>query len=181
MLKGTVALAVSVVLTSGLVLAQAAGETPKPGPEHKRLEYFVGTWNSEGETMPNPYMPAGKFTSRDTCKWFEGGYAVVCNYEGKGPAGPTKGIGIIGYNAAAKVYTYYGLDNTPMAMISIPHGTLKDGTWTYNDVAKMGDTTMTSRYIIKELPPDSYTFQWEMKGEDGSWTTAVKGKSTRAK
>lgn len=181
MMKGTVALAVCVALSFGLALAQDAGEMPKPGPENRRLGYFVGTWSTEGEMMPNPFMPAGKFTSNDTCEWFEGGFAVVCHNKGKGPVGPTKGIGIIGYNAAAKVYTYYGLDNTPMAMISIPQGTVKNGTWTYNDEAQMGDTTMTSRYIIKELSPDSYTFKWEMLGEDGAWTSLVKGKSTRVK
>src|SRR5262245_39902878 len=38
---------VLVVLICGLTalsLAQAPPQPPKPGPEHKKLEYFLGTW-----------------------------------------------------------------------------------------------------------------------------------------
>lgn len=176
----TLAIAVSLVLSSGVALAQAPGEAPKPGPEHKRLGYFVGKWNGEGEMKPNPFMPGGKMSTHDTCEWFEGGFAVVCRYEGKGPMGPTKGIGIMGYSAEEKVYTYYGLDNTAMVMMSAARGTEKAGTWVYDDEAKMGGKTMKSRYTIKETSPTSYTFKWEMLGEDGAWQTVLEGKTTKA-
>ena len=67
-------------------------EMPKPGPEVKKLGYFVGTWTSEGELKENPFgMPAGKFTSTDKCEWFSGGYQVVCHSTGKGPMGAVHG------------------------------------------------------------------------------------------
>ncbi len=180
MSKKTVVLAVCLVLSFGLPFALASEETPKPGPEHKKLGYFVGKWTSEGEMKPNPVMPSGKFTSHDTCEWFEGGFSVVCRYAGKGPAGPTKGLGILGYSADLKAYTYYGVDNTPMLQVSIPHGTVNEGTWIYDDESKMGGKTMKSRYTIKELSSSSYTFKWEMQGEDGAWQTIMEGKSTKA-
>ena len=50
------AVVVCVVLSSGLALTLAQGEAPKPGPEHKKLGYFVGSWVSSGEMMPNPFF-----------------------------------------------------------------------------------------------------------------------------
>src|SRR5213594_4845982 len=120
--------AVCLVLSSGLALAQAPGEKPKPGPEHKKLAYFVGKWTTDAETKPNPFMPGGQMTGQDTCDWFEGGFAVLCRSEGKGPMGPTKALGILGYSTEEKAYTYYGLDNSPMAMASVPRGTEQAGT-----------------------------------------------------
>ena len=38
-------------------------EAPKPGPEVKRLGYFVGSWKTDGDIKENPMMPAGKMTS----------------------------------------------------------------------------------------------------------------------
>ncbi len=180
MRRGIFGVAICLLLSAGLTLAQAPGEMPKPGPEHKKLGYFVGKWTAEGEMKPNPFMPAGKFTSHDACEWFEGGYAVVCRYEGKGPMGPTKGLGIMGYSTEEKAYTYYGLDNTAMAMSSVPRGTVQGATWVYDDEGKMGGKMVKSRYTIKETSPTSYTFKWDMLGEDGAWKTIVEGKSTKA-
>ena len=78
---------------------------PKPGPEVKKLDVFVGTWTSEGEIKPNPMMPAGKFTSKDSCSWYKGGFHVVCTSKGSGAMGAMQGLGIIGYNTEDKVYT----------------------------------------------------------------------------
>jgi hypothetical protein len=177
---GILAGAICCVLSFALGLAQAPGQVPKPGPEHKKLGYFVGKWVTEGEMKPNPFMPGGKMTSTDTCEWFEGGFAVVCRYDGKGPIGPTKGIGIMGYSTEEKAYTYYGLDNSPMGMVSVPLGTVQGKTWTYNDEAKMGGRMVKSRYTITETSPTSYTFKWEMLGEDGAWKTIADGKATKA-
>src|SRR6266849_8088515 len=87
----------AMILAANVGLAPAAEgtEKPKPGPEHKKLGYFVGKWTSVGDMKPSPAGPGGKFTSTDYCTWYEGGFAVVCNSTGKGPMGPTKTMGIL--------------------------------------------------------------------------------------
>ena len=174
------AVVVCVVLSSGLALTLAQGEAPKPGPEHKKLGYFVGSWVSSGEMMPNPFMPGGTFSSKDTCKWFEGRFSVVCRSEGDGPMGPKKGLAILGYSSDEKAYTYYGVENGPMTMASVPHGTIDGVTWTYRDEAKMGGEMVKSRYVIKELTTTRYSFKWEMLGEDGKWQTFMEGQATKS-
>ncbi|PYR57269.1 MAG: hypothetical protein DMF85_14150 [Acidobacteria bacterium] len=114
------ALAVCVAVAAGSVrLLGQAGQPPKPGPENKRLGYFVGKWTTEGEMKPGPMGPGGKISSTDTCAWFDGGFAVVCHSVGKTPMGPSKSIGILGYSGEEKVYTYVGLDNSNMSMTSV--------------------------------------------------------------
>jgi hypothetical protein len=168
------------VLSSGIAFAQAPAAAPKPTPEHQKLGYYVGKWTAEGETKPSPFAPAGKFTSNDSCEWFEGGFSVVCRSEGKGPMGPTKGIGIMGYSTDEKAYTYYGVDNSPMTMASVPRGTVQGDTWVYDDEAKMGGKKVKSRYTMKISSPTSYTFKWEMQGDDGAWKAVMEGKATKA-
>ena len=70
---------VAVILICGftaLLLAQAPPAPPKPGPEHKKLEYFVGTWKTEGEIKANEFVPAGKSVTTETYTLGPGGFYV---------------------------------------------------------------------------------------------------------
>jgi hypothetical protein len=172
---------VIVIMASSVTGVVAQGPPQKPGPEHKKLEYFVGKWTSIGEMKPSPFGPAGKLTMNDTCDWFQGGFAVLCNSQGTGPTGPTKSIGVMGYSADQKVYTYYGLDNTAMSMTTIPKGTVQGDTWTYTDEGTMGGQPYKSRYVLKIASPTSYTFKWETLGPDKKWMPIMEGTSTKTK
>lgn len=162
------------------VVAAAQAPPPQtPGPEHKRLGYFVGKWTTEGEMKPGPMGPGGKISSTDNCTWFDGGFAVICHSDGKTPMGPSKSIGILGYSTEEKAYTYYGLDNSMMAMTTVPRGTLQGDTWTYTDESMMGGQKVKSRVVIKELSPTAYTFTMEVQGPDGKWAPMMESKSTK--
>jgi hypothetical protein len=175
------AILVASVLFTAAVAAQAQEkkmEAPKPGPEVKKLGYFVGTWKSEGELKENPFgMPAGKFASTDKCEWFPGGYNIVCHYNGKGPAGATHGLGILAYNMQDKAYTYYGIDN--MGMADLSKGSVEGDSWTFTSDMKMGDKTYHGRYSMTTSSPDSYTYKYETSEDGQKWNVAMEGKSTK--
>jgi hypothetical protein len=174
------ALAVCVVAAAWGSLVFAAGQpAPTPGPEHKKLGYFVGKWTTEGEIKASPMGPAGKVASTDDCQWFDGGFAVICRSTGKTPAGPSKSVGIMGYSTEEKVYTYYGVDNSAMAMTNVPRGTVNGDTWTYTDESLMGGQKVKSRVTIKTLSPTAYTFTMEIQGPDGKWAPMMEAKSTK--
>src|SRR5580765_5828933 len=101
---------VALLAATALSVAPAFSETPAgkpaPAPENRKLSFFVGKWTAAGDLKPSPFMPGGKINSQDTCEWFDGGFAVVCHYNGIGPLGATKGLGILGYDAEEKMYTY---------------------------------------------------------------------------
>ena len=167
-----------------LLLQSASAEepkAPKPGPEHQRLGYYVGKWTTEGEMKPSEMGPGGKITATDKCDWFQGGFAVVCYSDGMSPTGPTKSIGILSYSSEEKAYTYYGVDNSNMAMTSVPHGTVQGNTWSYSDESTMGGKKVKSRVTIKELSPTAYTFKLELQGPDGKWVDVMESKSTKVK
>lgn len=168
------------LLASSFASAQEGGP-PKPTAEHKRLGYFVGTWQSEGEMKPGPMGPGGKMSSTDKCILYEGGFAVVCYTEGTMPTGPMKSIGILGYNVEERVYTYLGIDSSGMAMTTVPRGKLQGDTWIYDDESVMGGKKVKSRVTIKELSPTAYTFKMDFQGADGKWFTAMESKSTKLK
>ena len=170
---------VALALAGTQTAAAQAGQAPAPGPEHKRLAFFVGKWNIEGEMKPGPMGPGGKFTSKDDCQWFEGGFAVVCRSEGRTPSGPAKNIGILGYSPEAKAYTYYGVDNTAMTMVTVPKGTVQGKTWTYNDESTMGGQTHRTRVVIEEVSPTVQTFKMDMQGPDGKWVTVMESRGTK--
>ena len=173
--------AVVAVMALRAVDAQAPAAA-KPGPEHQRLAYFVGKWTSQGEMKASPMGPAGKISSVDTCEWFDGHFSVICRSEGKSPTGAAmKSIGIIGYSPEEKVYTYYGVDNSGMAMTSIPRGTVQGDTWTFTDESMMGGQKVKSRVTIKELSPTSQSFTMEMQGSDGKWMPLMETKNTKMK
>jgi hypothetical protein len=57
------------ILISTLVLLAASASAQMastPGPEVKKLDFFVGTWTSEGTIAQGPWGAGGKFTSTNT-------------------------------------------------------------------------------------------------------------------
>lgn len=167
-----------------LALASTAGAEapqgpPKPGPEHKKLEYFAGKWSFEGEMKPGPMGPGGKMTGSESCEWFMGGFHVVCHSTGTSPMGEMKGIGIMGYSVEGKHYTYYGLDNTGWA--DAAQGSVEGDTWSWTSEGTMGGKPMKGRYTMKQLSADSYSFKGEMSIAGGPLTVMMEGKETRVK
>lgn len=166
---------------AGLVTTAGAQPPAQPGAEHKRLEYFVGKWTTEGKVEAGPMGPGGTMTSTDTCEWFEGRFAVICRSEGKTPMGPMKSLGIIAYSPDTKTYTYYGVDSSGMTMTTVPQGTVQGKTWTFTDESMMGGQKMKSRVTITEVSPTEQTFKMEIQGPDGKWMQVMESKGKKIK
>lgn len=158
--------------------AEPPAEAPKPGPEHKALNYFAGKWTSASEMKPGPFGPGGKTTSQDTCEWFTGNFQLVCRSQGKGSMGPTSSMGVLTYSASDKAYTYYGIDS--MGMSELSKGTKSGGTWTFTSKSHLGGQTFNSRYTIVETSPTAYTFKWDTSEDGTKWSTVMEGKTTKS-
>jgi hypothetical protein len=167
----------AVCVLTGAALAQQESKMPMPGPEHKRLAYFVGTWTSEGEMKPGPYGPGGKFTSTDKNEWFPGDFFVVMHSSSSGSMGQMHELAVMGYNAEDKQYTYDGYSS--MGEHEVFTGTLAGDTWTWLGESKMGGKMIKGRYSIKELSPTSFDFKYEYSLDGTTWTNAMEGKATK--
>jgi len=172
----------SVIAITTFLLSIAAFAQPpvkKPGPEHKKLDYFTGTWTSEGDSKPGPMGPGGKMTMTQDAKWMDGGFFVVIRSEYKTPEGDGTGISFLGYDPQDKVYTYDELNSQGEPVHA--KGTVDGDTWTWTSDMKMGPQTAKGRFTEKILSPTSYTFKFEMSSDGTKWDTAMEGKATKKK
>jgi len=168
---------VAVILICGftsLLLAQAPPAPPKPGPEHKKLEYFVGKWTVESEIKANEFVPAGKTVSTETCTLGPGGFYVESRAEG-GQL-PTR-LAIIAYDSHAKVYTSYYANSG--GLVGTATGSVNGNTWTWMVEDKFAGNAIKGRTTITMSSPTQYTFKYEMADEKGGYTTVVEGKATK--
>src|SRR5579864_9342339 len=99
----------AMTLTAMIVVAAAAVaqmEMSKPGPEHKKMDVFVGSWTLDGDMKPGPMGPGGKMTETEKCEWMEGGFFLVCHADYKSSMGNGTGMSVMGYSSDDKAYTY---------------------------------------------------------------------------
>ena len=167
---------VAVILICGftsLLLAQAPPAPPKPGPEHKELEYFVGNWTVEGEFKANEFVPAGKTVGTETATLGPAGFYVESRAEGQ--LGTR--LAIIGYDSHAKVYTSYYASS--IGFVGTATGTVNGNTWTWMVEDKYAGKSFKGRTTITVLSPTESTSKYEMADGKGGYTTIVEGKATK--
>jgi hypothetical protein len=172
---------IGMILTAGLILAAtaAAQEMPKPSPEHKKLDMFVGSWTMEGDMKPGVMGPGGKTTENEKCEWMEGGFFVVCHTDYKTTMGDGSGMSIMGYSADDKTYTYREFNSWGEFVDA--KGSLDGDTWTWVNDEKMGNMTMKARFTMKVASPASYNFSYETSPDGTKWALVMDGKATKAK
>jgi hypothetical protein len=164
------------VLAAG-TLADAQPGPPTAGPEHKRMAFFAGTWDFKGDAKASPMGPAGPVAFTETCEVMDGGFAVICRSEGKGPTGPTKSVSIMGYDPERKMYTYTAAES--QMPVFTAYGKLTGNTWAWTTESKMGEQVMRMNVTIAESGKDAYTFRMDMVPGGGAPQAVVEGKSTR--
>ena len=174
--KMSIRSSVAVILICGFTAlspAQAPPESPKPGPEHKKLEYFLGTWKMEDEIKPNEYVPAGKGVTTTTITLGPGGFSVESRAEGQIP----RTDGIIAYDSHAKVYTEFYASS--VGMVGTGTGTLNGNTWTWMVEDKWLGETVKGRTTITMLSASQYTRKYEMLDANGRYVTILEGTATK--
>src|SRR5215813_6335859 len=79
-------------------LLKALAEAGKPGPEHKKLEPFVGDWDVTVKLWTNPGQPPAEAKGTAQRKWIMGGRFVqeTVNIECHGKT--CEGMGLLGYD-----------------------------------------------------------------------------------
>ena len=172
--------AFTLLLAPALLSAQTAAQPPRAGPEVQKLAIFAGRWTSTGDMKPGPMGPGGKMTSTSTCEWFSGGFYLVCRSSGTTPGGPMQGLGILGYNSERQRYTYYGIDNSGMPA-EPAYARVAGDTWTWEGESTMGGQPVKSRYTIKIISPDEYTWRYEMSAGATPMTLIAEGTDKKMK
>jgi uncharacterized protein DUF1579 len=167
------------ILAAALLLAAAMAQTaaPKPGPELKKLDVFVGTWTIDGTMKPGMMGSGGTMTENEKCEWMEGGFYLVCNTDYKSSMGNGVGLSVMGYSADDKIYTYRQFGGT--GEFEDSKGRVDGDTWIWTTDEKMGGANMKARFTIHMTSASAYTFAFDMSQDGTNWSTVMEGKAAK--
>jgi hypothetical protein len=168
---------VSVVMMLLFALAAQAQTTP-PGPEHKKLGVFVGTWTTEAKIEASPFNKGGTSKNTTSCAWYTGEYQVVCDADASGPSGKSKSHMILGYSVERKRYFSFGISSnggSPDLLLCSFDGSV----WTYEGNANRGGKTYQRRYVGKFAPTNEFNYKWEYSEDGKNWKVSSEGKMTK--
>ena len=149
----------------------------QPAPELKKLNYFAGTWDAEGEIKAGPLSPGGKFTDTNRVAWMEGGFFLVTHSEFSGAMGHGVETAYMGYDGESKMYTYDSFNSLGEA--DHAQGRLDGDTWTWLSETTMGPQTVKGRLTMKVVSPTAYKFKFETSPDGATWTTVLEGHDTK--
>jgi hypothetical protein len=160
--------------------AQAPEQPSQPGPEHSRLNVFVGKWKMEGEQYDSPFGPAAKITAVQTYEWLTGGYFLVHRFEGRVGDSKAACIEIIGHDASSQSYlthTFYqnGITNEWQARE-------RDRIWTFTGDWQMAGKSVKVRFTaVFSDAGNTMTGKWEHSSDGSKWQTFWDVKATKAR
>ena len=171
---------VGLVLLIFAVSLWAQTTAPKPDPEFKKFDVFLGHWTYEGENKAGPFGPASKVTGEETGKRILGDFFIQFQISIKGAMGESRSIEIVGYDPANKAFPsneYYDDGTTASGAYAF-----NGNTFTYKGKFIVGGKP----YIVKTtmiFTADSMSFA--VKGEistDGkAWAPLFEGQFTKVK
>ena len=151
-----------------------------PGAEVKKLDYFVGTWTSEGTIAQGPWGMGGKFSSTSKGEWMPGNFFVKAESEAKMPpeiGGDGTSTMIMGYDTQANTYTSDRFSS--LGQHEQSKGTVSGDTWTWASSSNYGGMEIQGRMTMKVVSPTSYTFKYEVSTDGKEWMTFMEGKATK--
>ena len=168
----------SLLVAVAALSAQSAPAAPTPGPEHKRLEVFVGKWTGTGKSLASPYGPAGPISSTDTYAWLPGGFFMAHHWDVKQGATIIKGMEVMGYDAKTKTYTSTFFDNA--GNTGVFKGSVQGTTWTWT-----GDTEVAGKPLKERCTSDmaggGYIGKCEYSSDGTKWMPNFDVKNTKSK
>ena len=169
-------IAICVLLLGVSIQAQAPQGPPRPGPEVKRLAYFLGNWKEEGKSTAHGME--GPVSSTQKWEWVSGGFFIVGHSDNKSPMGNFKIMVVRGYDPASKMYTLNAYDS--WGEVITAEGTVSGDTWTWTSEMMMEGKSMKSRVTEKEVSKTQYTLKYESSTDGGStWISGMETTFTK--
>jgi hypothetical protein len=142
---------------------------PCSGPQHRRLDVFVGRWNKEGRALDSPFGRAANVSAVETYEWLPGGFFLVHRLDGRLGDDPIACIEIIGYDAATGSYPVHSFyDN---GTTNVWQSNERDGTWTLTGDWKTGSGSfkILCKTVFDEAG-EAMTATWEYSRDGSTWS-----------
>jgi hypothetical protein len=175
-----IAIAVCVVLLVFAVSLWAQTTAPKPGPEQKKLEIWLGKWTYETEFKATPLGPAGKVTGMATVRPILGGFFVEWRGEEKGLLGTTNWYEIDGYDALNKKFMWDGFSSD--GSYNKVSYTIEANTVNYSGSVFLGEKQYKFRGSVIFAPDFMSNVEKREVSADGkTWTPWFETKANKTK
>jgi Protein of unknown function (DUF1579) len=135
--------------------------SPAIGPEHHRLDPFVGKWSVVGENRDGaPQSPNTAVTGEENYVWLPGGHFLLGHWDRRFDGGRHIGMNIIRYDATTHEYSSYNVDSLGFARTY--RVTERDGVWSF-----AGDRERATIEIGKD--GSTMTIDWELTKDGSTW------------
>lgn len=159
--------------------AQTSTQPTKPGPEYRRLDVFVGTWNLEGQQYDGPFGPAAKVTAVETYEWLVGGLFLIHRFGGRLEAAEIACVEIIGYDYSSQSYPRYSFYSD--GKTNEWRGREADGAWTLIGDSLMEDKSLKVRCTtVFSNAGKTMNAKWEYSSDGSRWQTFWDTEATKA-
>lgn len=152
----------------------------KPGPELKKLDYFVGTWTTEGTIAQGPWGMGGRFSSTDTSEWMDGNFFLVGHGSFKMPpelGGEGKETSFLGYDTDENTYTFDSFNSQGRRENS--KGTVSGDTWTWTSSQNYGGQDIKQKMILKVVSSNTYNMKFEISMDGTNWLPFMDAKVSK--
>lgn len=131
----------------------------------QKLQVFVGTWKTEGETRAGD-----KISGTDSYEWFPGGHFLQHHINVQMGGQQVKGLEMIGYDPATGKYPMHFYDNQGNNTVS--QATEHNGAWTFTGEKERGTFTFSENGNVL-----SGTWEGSENGKD--WAPIMDVKLTK--
>lgn len=143
------------------MMAKAAKFT-KPGPMHKELEKFVGTWTTGSSfVMGGNKTPASPGTM--TFRWLMDGRWLACEWKGTLMGNPYESFWLMGYDNFKQSFVITTVQNMDTAMLRSEGDLTQDGktliTWGTLDEYLTGEHDKTVKNVFRFVDADHITIE----------------------
>ncbi|MBC8048130.1 MAG: DUF1579 domain-containing protein [Fimbriimonadaceae bacterium] len=180
-MKKILAFTLTCIITTNYLFAQqpSDAETQKwmaymtPGEEHKMMKAAEGEWKAKTKMWMDPTQPPMESESKVKCEMILGGRYLSQEFNGSMMGMPFNGMGIIGYDNAAKKYVGTWIDNMGTGVF-YQEGNMKSNN-TLEMVGMMVDPMTGKDMKVKTI----YTFM-DDKTEKMEMYNVVDGKEIKA-
>lgn len=134
-----------------------------PGDAHKKLDFFVGSWETATKMWMDPSAPPQESKGTAVFSWELGNRQMKQEYKGEMMGMPFVGIGYTGYDNIRKKYTMLWIDNMSTA-VAVGDGFFDRAGKVLTFFSKMDEPTTgehdkTVKYIIRFGDEKHFTFE----------------------
>jgi len=135
-------------------------DMPKPGPEHAKLQRFVGSWIGDETLAASPWGPGGEATGRSHVRVALDGMSMLNDYEEEKDGKIVfRGHGVFGVDPQSGEALWWWFDSMGIPPLQPSRGKWDGDTLVFTNTSERG----TGRYTYRFDGRDRYHFRIENK------------------